>query len=578
MNVVDTDGRLGNVSEDFVYDPATGWLTARRDPNGNVTTFQRDLLGRVTKEGLPTGEIRKYAYDDTRNQIVATDERGYQKTYRFDGLGRLLSVGDNSSGLTLAGLSYDAAGRRVKAADGNENYWSYTYDPLGRLFRKERCDRLGLTVAATEVDYNDAYLLAADRNAGAGSGGPGLGTETGSAGFASVAYLRVEVTTVGDAARGEPSIRHAYYYDRSGYLALEGQITRKGEDLKRYSLDYLGNVTAETDYLGRTTLRRLDWAGQTVEEVRPTGAVWRYSYDALGGLVTKTDPLNNTTFHVADALGRVVREVAPFEDSAVRVTKRYYDPAGNLVRQVDPVGRTSDRVYDRRDRLVRVIAYPDPSTRNITKYDYDGTGNLVKVTSGLSSESDPQFSLDRYLYDSLGRKVQWIDPLGQSTFYTYDPAGNLTAMLDRNGITTRYGFDALSRMVSRRVAKDGELLYDTWVYGLSGARLEMNDGTGRSSYVYDELGRCVLERNPGGVEKRYSFDALGNRTNRLAEVNTMRQTGIGAWHAGSTSMACGPVKCLAEQTAQVAGIPSTLASARSASTGSNRTPRRDRRI
>jgi len=204
------------------------------------------------------------------------------------------------------------------------------------------------------------------------------------------------------------------------------------------------------------------------------------------------------------------------------------------------VGRTSDRVYDRRGRLVRVIAYPDPSTRNITKYDYNGTGNLVKVTTGLSSESDPQFSLDRYLYDSLGRKVQWIDPLGQLTFYTYDSAGNLTAMLDRNGITTRYGFDALSRMVSRRVAKDGELLYDTWVYGLSGARLEMNDGTGRSSYVYDELGRCVLERNPGGVEKRYSFDALGNRTsfelmwnggqeldltyeydpeNRLAEVN-----------------------------------------------------------
>jgi len=316
VNVVDADERLGNVSEDFVYDPATGWLTARRDPNGNVTTFQRDLLGRVTKEGLPTGETRRYAYDDTRNQIVATDERGYQKTYRFDGLGRLLSVGDNSSGLTLADLSYDAAGRRVKAADGNGNCWSYTYDPLGRLIRKERRDRLGLTVAATEIDYNDAYLLAVDRNAGAGSGGPGLGTETGSAGFASVAYLRVEVTTVGDAARGEPSIRHAYYYDRSGYLALEGQITRKGEDLKRYSLDYLGNVTAETDYLGRTTLRRLDWAGQTVEEVRPTGAVWRYSYDALGSLVTKTDPLNNTTFYVADALGRVVREVAPFEGSA----------------------------------------------------------------------------------------------------------------------------------------------------------------------------------------------------------------------------------------------------------------------
>ena len=204
------------------------------------------------------------------------------------------------------------------------------------------------------------------------------------------------------------------------------------------------------------------------------------------------------------------------------------------------MGRTSDRVYDKRSRLVRVIAYPDPSTRTITKYDYDGTGNLVKVTTGLSSESDPQVSVDRYLYDSLSRKVQWTDPLGQSTSYTYDLAGNLTAMLDRNDITTRYAFDALGRMVSRRVAKDGELLYDTWVYGLTGARLEMNDGTGRSTYVYDELGRLVLERNPGGVEKRYSFDAMGNRAsfelmwnggneidltyeydpeNRLAEVN-----------------------------------------------------------
>jgi len=98
------------------------------------------------------------------------------------------------------------------------------------------------------------------------------------------------------------------------------------------------------------------------------------------------------------------------------------------------------------------------------------------VTSGLSSESDPQFSVDRYLYDSLGRKVQWIDPLGQSTFYTYDPAGNLTAMLDRNGITTRYGFDALSRMVSRRVAKDGELLYGDRGSSMSSAMITTSRG------------------------------------------------------------------------------------------------------
>ena len=63
---------------------ACGSLKSITDANGNVTTFEHDLQGRVTQKNYPDGTYYIYAYDPLGRLQTRTDALGQTTTYAYN--------------------------------------------------------------------------------------------------------------------------------------------------------------------------------------------------------------------------------------------------------------------------------------------------------------------------------------------------------------------------------------------------------------------------------------------------------------------------------------------------------------
>jgi len=84
----DANGRVGRSVDangkatDFTYSPR-GWLVAVSD-GGQLTSFERDALGQVTKVTMPDGSVLNYTYDDAHRLTGLTDAIGNSIHYTLD--------------------------------------------------------------------------------------------------------------------------------------------------------------------------------------------------------------------------------------------------------------------------------------------------------------------------------------------------------------------------------------------------------------------------------------------------------------------------------------------------------------
>jgi YD repeat-containing protein len=260
-----------------------------------------------------------------------------------------------------------------------------------------------------------------------------------------------------------------------------------------------------------------------------------YDYDAVGRLASSVDPVGNAvggvpadhrtelTYDKEDRI-RLVKLPAPSAGGAQLVTDTRYDEVGNPIVRIDANGQVTSFSYDERDSLLQVKESPNPWSDPAappagvitTEYGYDAAGNLTRMTRA-KGDSTYERATD-YVYDGRGlvrRETQYPSwPTTSPTLVatsTYDPNGNAAVATDQLDRTTTFAYDLLNRPTSIDYSDAGTPDV-TYAYDANGNRTSMTDGTGPSSYVYDELDRILSVTSPGPKTVGYRYDRDGNRT------------------------------------------------------------------
>ena len=117
----------GNVSVRYEYD-VMGRMVSETDGNGKLTSYEYDKLGRLIKVTYPDGSKKSYSYtiQPGVNDTIVSDECGYKSTYKYDGMGKILSV--YSSDTLIEKYEYDEHYRVSEKTDANGAITKYEYD------------------------------------------------------------------------------------------------------------------------------------------------------------------------------------------------------------------------------------------------------------------------------------------------------------------------------------------------------------------------------------------------------------------------------------------------------------------
>ncbi|MEU5692257.1 LamG-like jellyroll fold domain-containing protein [Actinosynnema sp. NPDC020468] len=544
---------------------AFGEVTQSRDGAGDVTTTQRDVLGRVVAGVLPDytppggttikGATSRTEYDHAGNAVKSTDALNHVTGRTFDPYGRVLTVTLPQVGATpsVVEVHYDKAGEILaRTAPGGAETRS-TYDDLGREVTSTRVDHSSGSTAyfTTTTAYDDAgnpvsVTSPAQHTTTAAYNAVGEQVSTTDA--------TARATTYGYDIAGRPAsvtdpagITTTTGYDLAGRAVRSAQVV--GGQEKRFSTtayDGMGDVVATTSAQGRQVAYGRDELGRVVQQVEKLDATHAITtatgYDKLGNRSRFVDGDGHVTTYTYTPWGQPESVVEP--GNAAFTTG--YDAAGRAVREVKPGGVTTTTDYDEQDRpTVHRGSGAEVATADRT-FGYDAAGRLNKV-GGPRGDST-------YRYDDRGNLLETHGAGGESTF-RYDGDGALVGRTDATGAAT-FGYDAAGRLATVKDPLTGRSV--DYGYDAAGRLSTVADRvvaakTSRT-ITYDELGRTTTDRltqtvDVGvpprtlvGVDYGYDLDDKVTAKTTNAAANTYGYDGAGrltSWTRGTTTTAYG---------------------------------------
>ena len=258
-------------------------LTKLIDANGNATTWDYDLQGRVTQETRADASSESYTYETTTSRLKQkTDRKNVTTTFEYflDGKLKRKSYSDTTPAVSY---TYDPVdGQMLTAANGTDTL-TWTYDNMDRV-ATEASTKNASTVGYTYDDAGNRTVLSLD-------------------GATHVTYGYDQQSRLTSITRGAnvfgfgydtPSRRTSMTYPNGvvttyGYDA-ESRLTSLGASLGAtpitsfgYVLDAVGNRTRKTT---------LDWAEDyrydevyrlvSADRSAGTPSRWRFAYDPVG--------------------------------------------------------------------------------------------------------------------------------------------------------------------------------------------------------------------------------------------------------------------------------------------------------
>ena len=257
------------------------------------------------------------------------------------------------------------------------------------------------------------------------------------------------------------STANARWEDGNG-TAINHGLDKDRNQISTTSFDADGRVSAVRDAAGRET---------------------QYAYDKLGRRVTI----------IANYVDGVFDPASPDED---QITQTVYDKSGQVVATIDSRGTKTAFEYDDAGRRVLVIRDAEGSLESQTYTCYDKAGKVLRTIAnyqpipageGVSADvfgnilpdawdengewhwqpnetlTDAQI-VTQYIYDSAGRRIGVIDPLGNTSQTVYGKDGQVRQMIDAENVTTAYRYDLARRrtMVVQNYTGGQPTDIDTW--------------------------------------------------------------------------------------------------------------------
>jgi RHS repeat-associated protein len=529
---------------------STGRLLSLTDRNGNQTTLAYNLSGKLSSVTDPFGRLLSFIFNGDRVSQI-TDTTGVIADYTYSNVTgsnqKLLTVTyADTSGYTFV---YDASHRLTTVKDKLNNVLeAHAYDSQGRATSSEvqgGVEHYTLSyVSGTETDVTDAlghvtkYFFNTSNARNVVTSVEGVCSCGGSGSqLTTWAYdNNVNVTSMTDAL----SHTISYTYDTAGNLLTitnpTGTVT--------YTYNTFGQVLTYTDQMGGVTTNTYNATGDLLTTKDALNNTTTFTYDTRGQLLTVTDARNKVTTFIWDSSGRVTQVL----DALSNTTNFAYDLRAHRTSVTNALNNTTSYQYDAAGRLKKVIA-PDTT---FVQYTYDLAGRGTNVT-------DPRGNETNFVYDGAYRLTSVTDALNHTTSYTYDLMSNLTSITDALARVTDFEYDDFNRLkktIYPPASPGATRLQETITYNTVGDIAKRTDTAGRDttyvydtanrltsttdpalqvtqfqynarsqpttitdalnqqySFVYDALGR-VTQAIRGGLSMSYSYDAVGNQTQR----------------------------------------------------------------
>ncbi|HLB52082.1 MAG TPA: RHS repeat-associated core domain-containing protein [Chlamydiales bacterium] len=353
--------------------------------------------------------------------------------------------------------------------------------------------------------------------------------------------------------------------------------------LFRTEFDAAGNASVKTDSLGRVTKITYNSYGKPILILHPDGAKEEFSYYLNGALKAHTDPIGVTTSFLYDGLERVLRKTILAKGKIISQESFRYQ-GKRLIESINPEGIKTSFFYDGAGRKIReecageIISFQYDSLSRVTsqklgdirtemKFDVAGqliekrkevtTGNLLELTrytydrSGNCIQKIQDGAVTAFLYDSLDRLIETIDPLGASSKTIYEDQftnSNFIQVcrkkeIDPLNLERIEVFDAQHHLVKvetwkgrllalqeRGVNEQGELthvldiafspegerriFHTEWEYDERGRvkkeiRAAKTDEAKTTSYTYTPRGELAKKILPDGTTLTHQYNELG---------------------------------------------------------------------
>ena len=553
-----------NPTTSYNYDEYGNLLTAT-DALGNATTTTYEPTYYTFPQTITNtlGHTVQYTYDPKTGQILtSTDPNGQVTTNEYDILGRLIKVfGPND--LSYPGIEYDydltanpakittTSREEHDTTDPNKIHTSYAfYDGLGRLIQaKSEAEASAKQIASGIVSFD-------------------------SRGKPEHKYLPYEVDETTEYTSpdfNQPKV--TFDYDCLGRV-----IKQTNADATYATVEYFPGIVVATDENGHKISKHQDAYGQTVKiEEWNYGRIYTtsYKYDAQGNLLDTIDDKGNVTAITYDSLGRK----AAMDDPDMGEWSYEYDANGNLIKQTDAKGQILEFTYDSLNRLtgkpadgltIVTYSYDDTSKPNCigrlskitdqsgqTEFFYDNLGREIMTTKTVSSKP---YTVSRS-YDALDRLISVTYPNGKIAQYSYNKQGGIETVTTPNGSISNIDYTASSQIELIQYSNGTETVYDynpntlrlshlettssgttlqdlTYTFDNVGNVSTISDnspeGTNSQSFQYDDLHRLISADGSYGT-MAYEYDSIGNMTRKGDLHLTYGEDGAGPHAVTSAS-------------------------------------------
>ena len=338
---------------------------------------------------------------------------------------------------------------------------------------------------------------------------------------------------------GKPTItkdengnRSYYVYDQFGRPRIQvhtpdgGMVTTEYYDheiprhvITRASEDYSGNSIDNYQYF--------DGLGRQIQTIsfgeEGKSIVTRYYYDKMGrndlvagpffatgvGFPIEPPELCPKTLTTFDKRGRPL--VVENSDGVYGSVAATFSYSGLATTVTDPDGGSKTEKKDYLGRVIEVIEHANEGNY-ATHYGYNAAGDLLEVTDAMGNVTSMS-------YDSLGRKIDMIDPDMGYWKYTYDANGNLITQTDAKGQRRRFHYDPINRVYQKEYLDTADssvdYVYDLGINGI-GRLYSASNAAGETIYdEYDSLGQVLsVTRSISGAPlsaytTTYSYDLTG---------------------------------------------------------------------
>ena len=526
------DARGGQTS--YQYDSECAGPSVIRYADGEERHFSYDRAGRLLAEEDECGRT-EYGYNARNKCTLVRDGEGNESRWLYDGLGRLLAMYPPKAWKEKKGeysYAYDFLDRLTDTVNPDGSHERQIRDGEGRILKKVHPNAYDAGLddgEGTEYDYDsDGNNIRIHHLDG------GCERMFYDAGGNLIRHVLPEAyDTALDDGEG-----WGYAYDAENRLK-----TVTGPDgalLFSAEYDLMGNLTAETDGMGRTSYMKYTLDGHLQELLEPAGEQdgeilyqrTAYEYDLNGNMVKEQ--------HCGgywDRDGKLVQT-----DGAGLTLQFTYDRRNRRIRVEDGTGAAISYRYDVQGKLVHEERLVSEDVKQALDYEYDRAGRLTKIKeeldSGLSEiPGGHKHAITIYRYDGNGNRTEIITPEGYHILREYDSRDRLRSerVLDkRNGIdrTTEVSYDSAGNIT--KITRQGKG-QDAWEirygYDLKDRITHVGDCLGLVfQYAYDRNDRLKEEILPQTLGKHpyknrniYTYNAYGQMLSQMSGAGTLQR-------------------------------------------------------